>query len=108
MPHPSLWLHAVPQHGRGGRHADVVGARPPEGSAGVDCRKCFDLVPQGIGFEVCSRQGLCPRVLCALQGMFQQLCRAFKLADSLGDRWRATNGILQGCPLSVIHALMGA
>ena len=45
----------------------------------------------------------------ALRGMYQQLCRAFKVAGSLGNWWRATNGIVLGCPLSLIliNALMG-
>ena len=36
-------------------------------------------------------------------GMYQQPCEPLKLACSLGDWWRATNGILQGCPPSVIR-----
>ena len=41
--------------------------------------------------------------------MHCQLIQAFKLAGGLGDWWRATNGILQGCPLLliVVNALMG-
>ena len=60
-------------------------------------------------FEVCTRLGWDAEVLAALQAMYYQLVRAFKLAGGLGDWWRATNGILQGCPLSVIlvNALMG-
>ena len=41
--------------------------------------------------------------------MYGQLVRAFKVAGNLGSWWKATNGILQGCPLSVIliNALLG-
>ena len=41
--------------------------------------------------------------------MYRQLRRAFKLAGCLSQWWRATNGILQCCPLPVIlvNVLMG-
>ena len=65
-------------------------------------------MPQGIVFEVCTRLGWDTEVLVALQAMYGQLVRAFKLAGDLGDLWGTTNGIPQGCPLSVILvALMG-
>ena len=34
--------------------------------------------------------------------MYSQLRRKFKIKGCLGAWWQATNGILQGCPLSVI------
>ena len=37
-----------------------------------------------------------------LAAMYRQLRRAFRLAGSLGEWWRATNGILQGCTLNVV------
>ena len=46
--------------------------------------------------------GMDYRVLRALAAMYRQLRRAFRLAGALGAWWQATNGILQGCPLSVI------
>ena len=63
---------------------------------------------QGIVFEVCARLGFCPAVSRALQAMDGQLVRAFNLAG-MGSWGRATNGILQGRPLSVmlVNALMG-
>ena len=38
----------------------------------------------------------------ALAVMYRQLRHAFWLAGSLGEWWRATNRILQGCPLNVV------
>ena len=35
--------------------------------------------------------------------MYEQLHQAFKVAGNLGSWWRAPNGILHGCPLSVIE-----
>ena len=46
--------------------------------------------------------GMDDGVLRALAAMYRQLRRAFRLAGALGAWWQATNGILQGCPLSVI------
>ena len=46
--------------------------------------------------------GMDPGRCCALGAMYKQLRQAFKVAGSLGSWWRATNGILQGCPVSVI------
>ena len=41
-------------------------------------------------------------VLNAFHGMYTQLQRKFKIKGCLGPWWQATNGILQGFPLSVI------
>ena len=38
----------------------------------------------------------------AIAGMYRGLRRSFKVLGSLGEPFAATNGILQGCPLSVI------
>ena len=34
--------------------------------------------------------------------MYAQLISAFKQVGGLGSWWKATNGILQGCPLAVV------
>ena len=68
----------------------------------LDYRKFFDLMPQGIVFEVCTWLGWDAEVPAAVQAMCCQLVRAFKLADGLGDWLRTTNGVLEGCPLSVV------
>ena len=46
--------------------------------------------------------GMDPGRCRALAAMYKQLRGAFKVAGVLGLWWQATNGILQGCPLSVI------
>ena len=52
----------------------------------------------GLGVEVGHGRGHvpCPRA------MYKQLRRAVKTAGALSLLWQATNGILHGCPLSVI------
>eukprot|EP00973_Karenia_brevis_P072949 10133401-Karenia_brevis.AAC.1 len=37
-----------------------------------------------------------------LRGMYKQLDRRFKRGAGIGSPFRATDGIMQGCPLSVI------
>ena len=41
-------------------------------------------------------------MLRAFRGMYDQLKRMFKIKGCLGAWWAATNGVLQGSPLSVI------
>jgi endonuclease/exonuclease/phosphatase family metal-dependent hydrolase len=80
----------------------------PLHGAFMDFAKCFDSLPQGLLFRLAAEMGLSPRVLLPLQGMYDGLRRRFRLGASLGTEWTATNGILQGCPLSVflLNALM--
>ena len=68
----------------------------------IDYVKCFDLIPQEVVLALALELGMDPVTCLALQAMYKQLCRAFKVAGALGSWWRATNGILQACPLSVI------
>ena len=70
--------------------------------AGTDYTKCFDLIPQAISMALMEEQGIDEGVLRALSGMYRQLRRMFKIKGCLGAWWAATNGVLQGCPLSVI------
>ena len=67
----------------------------------LDYIKCFDRVPQGIVLEVAAQLGLDVKVHRALCGMYRTQRRAFKINGCLGSFFQATNGILQGCPLSV-------
>ena len=64
--------------------------------------KCFDLIPQAVVLALALELGMDRGVSRALGAMYKQLRRAFKVVGCLGAWWRATNGILQGCPLSVI------
>ena len=68
----------------------------------IDYVKCFDLIPQDVVLALALELGMDLGVARALGAMYKQLRRAFKVAGCLGTWWRATNGILQGRPLSVI------
>ena len=52
--------------------------------------------------RVALEQGMHPGTLRVLSGMYTQLTHCFKIMGCLCSFFAATNGILQGCPLSVI------
>ena len=112
------WIHAEAYGFRTGRSAEDAAAllqallelaratgRSMSG-AGLDYKKCFDLVPQRIALRLAQEFGMALGTLRAARGMYRQLRRAFKVLGCLGDWGQATNGILQGCPLSVIFINM--
>ena len=68
----------------------------------LDYAKCFDNLPQDILLRLASETGLHTNILRPLKSMYQRLRRRFRVAGSVGKEFQATNGILQGCPLSVI------
>ena len=70
--------------------------------AALDYIKCFDLVPVGVVLACATALGFAGGPLRAIAGMYSTLRRSFKVLGCLGDPFAATNGILQGCPLSVI------
>ena len=69
---------------------------------GLDYIKCFDLIPQSIVLHIALTQGMYLGTHRALSGMYRTLTRCFKIMGCLASFFDATNGILQGCPLSVI------
>eukprot|EP00660_Eupelagonema_oceanica_P006768 gene6768-biopygen36539 len=68
----------------------------------ADWAKCFDRIPHTIMLNVLERLGLHSRVLCPLRTMYASLLRCFKINGAVGQFFRSTQGILQGCPLSVV------
>ena len=69
---------------------------------GLDYVKCFGLMPQQVVLCVALKQGMPTSTHRALSGMYTQLTRCFKIMGCLCSFFAATNGIVQGCPLSVI------
>ena len=67
-----------------------------------DFAKCFDRIPHNILLELVERMGLAPRVLRPIRTMYRGLQRRFRVGAYVGSAFQSTNGILQGCPLSVI------
>ena len=68
----------------------------------IDGSKCFDRDPQGIAFQLAERQGLRPRVLQPLRGIYRELRRRFVMAGPVEKEFVASNSVIQGCPLSVL------
>ena len=68
----------------------------------LDFAKCFDRVPRGLVLKLAEAMGLHPRILKPLRRMYRKLRRRFKLTLGVGEEFEVTNGILQGCPLSVV------
>ncbi|KAJ9439853.1 hypothetical protein DIPPA_34238 [Diplonema papillatum] len=68
----------------------------------LDFRKCFDMVPREIVLRLAGDLGLHNRVLKPLRAIYRLLARRFKLPLGVGREFSVTNGILQGCPVSVI------
>ena len=68
----------------------------------IDYVKCLDLIPQAVVLALALELGMDPGTCNALGAMYKELHWAFKIAAALGRLWQDTNGILQGCPLSVI------
>ena len=68
----------------------------------IDFSKAFDRVPREHVFRLAERLGLPQFILEPLKAMYGQLQRRFKIGGCLSDAFQSTNGILQGCPLSII------
>ena len=79
----------------------LLGGEPLFGLA-LDFAKCFDRVPQSLTLELVEKMGLHPRILKPLRAMYKNLERRFKYNIGVGTEFSVTNGILQGCPISVI------
>ena len=68
----------------------------------LDYAKCFDKLPHKIMLKLAEEAGAHARLLGPLKDMYDRIRRRFKMAGGLGTEFIATNGILQGCPWSVI------
>eukprot|EP00754_Rhynchopus_humris_P030393 Rhum_TRINITY_DN15269_c1_g2::Rhum_TRINITY_DN15269_c1_g2_i1::g.147151::m.147151 len=76
----------------------------PDGAFTVhyDFAKCFDTIPHTITLALAAELGMPEGIGRALAGMYRDLERRFRIPGGVGEAFRATNGILQGCPLSVV------
>eukprot|EP01063_Lacrimia_lanifica_P041963 TRINITY_DN992_c0_g2_i1.p1 TRINITY_DN992_c0_g2~~TRINITY_DN992_c0_g2_i1.p1 ORF type:complete len:1334 (+),score=139.36 TRINITY_DN992_c0_g2_i1:87-4088(+) len=67
----------------------------------IDIAKCFDSLPRSVLFGVARAMGMPPPVITALEAMYSDMVHRFRLPGGLGAPFRCTNGIAEGCPLSV-------
>ena len=77
-------------------------AGEPLAGMNLDFMKAFDMLPHSILFGIAEHMGLCPRVLRPLRGIYRSLRRQFKVGGLVGPSFASSNGILQGCPISVL------
>ena len=69
----------------------------------IDHAKAFDSVPHAIAFHLVNLYGVPGAITRPLRYMCDKLQRRFKVGPAgYGPPWTATNGILQGCPTSVL------
>ena len=67
-----------------------------------DFAKCFDSIPHEVTLRLAEELGM-PKGICrAMSSMYKGLDRHFRVPGGMGEGFRATNGILQGCPISVV------
>ena len=114
LPWQEKWIHAS-QHGSRARHgvSDALASLMLQFESAdvynlnligvtVDYAKAFDSIPIDITFAIMERLGMDPHIMSPLRGMYAALGRRFKLNGFVGEAFYSTNGILQGCPLSVL------
>ena len=68
----------------------------------LDFKKAFDRVPWEHVFAIGRAAGLPSHILTPLQSMYGNLQRHFRIGGMMNQGVKSTNGILQGCPLSVV------
>ena len=64
--------------------------------------KAFVNIPIEVTFSVCSAAGMDNRLHQGLKGMCERMKRQFNIGGYFGCEFQDTNGLLQGCPLSVM------
>jgi hypothetical protein len=67
-----------------------------------DYKKCYDQIPWQLVTYLADTMQMSNRIKNPTQLMNQTVYRRFKNGHGLGKRWKSTNGLLQGCPLSVV------
>jgi len=68
----------------------------------LDYGKCFDRIPVHIVMELAIAAGMPQRLVKPLRSLYARLTRRFRVGRGIGQEFKSTNGIIQGCPLSVI------
>ena len=84
------------------RLEEAMLSEEPLYGAALDFAKCFDYLPVAITLRTLEELGMSERILEPLSCMYANLQRRFKIRGYLGEPFRASNGVMQGDPLSVI------
>ena len=67
-----------------------------------DFAKCFDSIPYSVIWSSLRHYGCDPTFVTLLAHLYKNISRCFRYAGCIGSFWFATNGLLQGDPLSVV------
>ena len=67
-----------------------------------DFAKCFDSIPFSVIWDILLYHGCDANFVTLLQHLYVNMYRCFRYAGCVGSFWQATNGLLQGDPLSVV------
>ena len=111
LPH---WQHPGTYGLPGGRAADVLdyetcaqvleASRKNQVAAGLsyDLRKCFDTVPVNLALQVMRQRGADNNVLRTMEGFYKSHSKHFRIDGAYSKSLKPHNGIIQGCPLSMM------
>ena len=72
------------------------------GGISYDFEKCFDRVPVGLAVNILRARGCDNRVCKALDGFYSSHVQHFRLEGHYDEPLRPANGLVQGCPLSML------
>jgi hypothetical protein len=72
------------------------------GGLSYDMRKCFDSIPTRLILHIFNLRGADSKVTRALTGFYAQHQKFFRLEGHHSHAFKPSNGIVQGCPLSMI------
>eukprot|EP00666_Eupelagonemidae_sp_cell4sb_P018005 gene18005-biopygen14326 len=67
----------------------------------ADWKKMFGQIPHKVMLTLLSRLGCDDRIIAPLRTMYARLRRRFRIAGAVGEEFSATQGLLEGCPISV-------
>ena len=67
-----------------------------------DFAKCFDSIPYSVIWSALQHFCWDPSFISLLTHLYTNIFRCFRYAGCIGSFWTATNGLLQGDPLSVV------
>ena len=67
-----------------------------------DFAKCFDSIPYAVIWSTLKHYGCDSTFVDLLSHLYNNISRCFRYAGCIGSFWYATNGLLQGDPLSVV------
>ena len=72
------------------------------GGLSYDLKKAFDTVPIQLALQIMRQRGADNSVLRAMEAFYRQRPKFFRVDGRCSEAFKASNGLLQGCPLSML------